>query len=130
VEEPLEHPLLTDRQQASKLEAELAEILAPLEAAAGTRLKGWGRRKWLSALAENPAGFRSCACEALERGRNPLGLLVQMVKDGDHDVETLPSAAPQRGHGVCFACGCEVDDAFFLSGEWWCSEHEGLASAA
>jgi len=76
--------------------------------------------------------------EALERGRNPIALLVQMVKDGDHrDRERVasngstpePAPLPPRGHGVCVNCGREVDDALFIHGEWWCPKHEQLAAA-
>ena len=135
MEKPL---LLGDRQQASKLDAEFAEILEPLEAEAGASLKGWGRQKCLAAFEAHPRGFQACATEALERGRNPIALLVQMVKDGDHTeplktetpkLEAVPSPQPPRGHGACFTCGRESDDAFFIRGEWWCPDHEGLAPA-
>ena len=131
-------PLLDDSKQASKLEAEFAEILGPLEAEAGASLKGWGRQKCLAAFVDRPLGFQACATEALDRGRNPIALLVQMVKDGDHEqpvkiqaprLEAVPSPPPPRGHGVCFNCGREADDAFSLRGAWWCPEHEGLAPA-
>jgi len=135
VEKPL---LLGDRQQASKLEADFAEILEPLEAEAGASLKGWGRQKCLAAFEAHPHGFKACAGEALDRGRNPIALLVQMVKDGDHAdalklqtvrLEAVPSPEAPRGHGICFNCGREADDAFYIRGEWWCPEHEGLAPA-
>jgi hypothetical protein len=131
-------PLLGDKQQASKLEAEFAEILEPLEAEAGASLKGWGRRKCLAAFEAHPHGFQVCASEALGRGRNPIALLVQMVKEGDHlealktpapKLEAVPSPPLPRGHGVCFNCGRESDDAFYIRGEWWCPEHEALAPA-
>ena len=120
-----EQVLLTDSKHASKLEAEFAEVLAPLEAEAQARLKGWGRKKCLAAFTAHPDAFRNCANEALERGRNPIGLLVQMVSDSDCDAPA--PAAPMRldrGHGICVNCGGEAEDSHFLRGQWWCSECE------
>jgi hypothetical protein len=129
-------PLLDDRQQASKLEAEFAEILEPLEAEAGASLKGWGRRECLAAFATHPRGFQVCMNEALDRGRNPIALLVQMVKDDDpRDRERVGSngstpepSPPPRGHGACANCGSE-NDAVLIRGEWWCSDCAEHAAA-
>jgi hypothetical protein len=132
-------PLLGDKQQASKLEAEFAEILEPFEVDAGASLKGWGRQKCFAAFAAHPSGFQVCMSEALERGRNPIALLVQMVKDDDprdrersgsngSTPEPPPPPAP-RGFGVCANCGREAVDALYIRGEWWCPKHEGLAAA-
>jgi hypothetical protein len=133
-------PLLVDDQQASsKLEVEFAEILEPFEADAGASLKGWGRQKCLEAFAAHPGGFQACMSEALERGRNPIALLVQMVKDGDHadrerisgskgdiQIPKLELAAPNpdlRSKAVCFVCDREVDDAYYIGGQWYCPDH-------
>jgi len=133
LENALEKPLLVDKQQASKLEVEFAEILEPFEAGAGASLKGWGRQKCFAAFAAHPRGFQVCMSEALERGRNPIALLVQMVKDGDHaeplktqtpKLESAPE--PPRGRGTCHNCGRE-DDVLRIDGCWWCSGCEGLA---
>jgi hypothetical protein len=128
-------PLLGD-QQASKLEAEFAEILEPFEADAGAVLKGWGRQKCLAAFATHPRGFQVCMNEALDRGRNPIALLVQMVKDDDPrdrervgSISSTPEPSPlPRGHGACASCGRE-DDAVLIRGEWWCSDCAEHAAA-
>jgi hypothetical protein len=62
-----------------------AEIVAPLEVAAAAGLTGPSRVLCLQAFEENADGFRRCAERARQRAqRNPVGLLVRMVKDGDH----------------------------------------------
>jgi hypothetical protein len=60
-------------------------VVAPVESRSGRPLGGVGLRKCLRAFKERPSGFRRCAADALERGsRNPVGLLITMVDQGDH----------------------------------------------
>ena len=83
---------------------EFVELLAPLEARAGRRLNGAGRGWCLRAFTENPAGFAACVRDALERAElSPLGLLVRMVRDGDHRLTTPPPPASRPGcdHDTC-----------------------------
>jgi hypothetical protein len=63
---------------------EFDEIVRPLEEACGERLAGPGRGPCWTAFGEHPHGFRACAAAALDRGKRPPGLLIQMVRDGDH----------------------------------------------
>jgi hypothetical protein len=92
---------------------EFVALLAPLEAKAGRRLNGAGRGWCLRAFTENSAGFAACARDALERAESsPLGLLVRMVRDGDHRLalppapQTPPAVNPKTG---CTCAGC-VDE--------------------
>jgi hypothetical protein len=81
-------------QHAAASASSFDEIVAPLEA--GTeRLNGSGRGACLAAFNENPEGFARIAGEALERGRNPLGLLCRMVRDGDHLKDGQPTPRPR-----------------------------------
>lgn len=71
---------------------EFAAVLAPLEAETGKRLNGIGRGWCRAAFEENPGGFGRIADDALAKAQlNPLGLLVRMVRDGDH---RLPAPSP------------------------------------
>jgi hypothetical protein len=80
-----------DRHAAA---ADFAAIIEPLEVRAGKRLNGPGLRRCRAAYDENPDGFRLVAHDALERAVvNPLGLLVRMVRDGDHLLEPPPYPA-------------------------------------
>jgi hypothetical protein len=102
------------------------KAIGPLEASAGKRLNGPGLQLCRAAFRENPDGFRLIAADALARALvNPLGLLVRMVRDGDHRQEAPPPpetdderrvrwleeemAARENGRGkapvVCPSCG-------------------------
>lgn len=66
-------------------EAKFKAVIAPLEYEAGKALAGGGRESCLAAFFEKPLGFAICAEDALNRATvNPLGLLIRMVRDGDH----------------------------------------------
>jgi hypothetical protein len=66
-------------------------IIEPLEASAGKRLNGPGLQLCRAAFRENPDGFQLVAKDAHARALvNPLGLLVRMVRDGDHRQEAPP----------------------------------------
>lgn len=70
---------------------EFRSIVGPLELRLGRPLAGVGLRKCLRAFAMRPAEFRRLAEDALARGsRNPVGLLVRMVEEGDH-LRELPA---------------------------------------
>ena len=85
---------------------EFVALLAPLEAKAGRRLNGAGRGWCVRAFTENPAGFAACARDALERAElSPLGLIVRMVRDGDHRV-TPPPPPPPSPPAVNPKTGC------------------------
>jgi hypothetical protein len=72
------------------MHAELATVVAPLERAARQPLSGPNRALCQAALDECPLGFPICAERALRRARtSPLGLLVRMVRDGDHRLAQL-----------------------------------------
>jgi hypothetical protein len=80
--------------------AEFAEIVEPLERLSG-KLNGPGRSDCIRAFAENRAGFRVCATQALatslRRGyHSPLGLLVKMVREGQHEVSASGGTANGR----------------------------------
>jgi class 3 adenylate cyclase len=84
---------------------EFDALIAPLEAKAGRRLNGAGRGWCLRAFTENSAGFAACARDALERAEHsPLGLLVRMVRDGDHRL--APPSAPQTPPAINPKTGC------------------------
>jgi hypothetical protein len=100
-------------------QASFEEIVAPLEAQAGRRLHGWGRQKCRAAWEEDPHGFLELAVDALARGRNPLALLVQMVRAGDLvNGEANPELAtcPDCGGAIhplatgCKDCPAKVDE--------------------
>ena len=66
-------------------ESEFASIVRPLEDRYGRPLTGHGRLKCHRAFQENPESFRRLAERALEQAhRNPVGLLIKMVRDGEH----------------------------------------------
>ncbi len=67
-------------------------VIAPLEVRASRALKDPGLTLCRRAFAEDAERFRLLAADALERGRNPLALLVRMVSDGDHRAPTPQSA--------------------------------------
>jgi hypothetical protein len=73
------------------------QVIARLEAAASAPLTGPPRRLCMQAFEENPEGFRRCAERALQRARrNPVGLLVRMVRDRDYLLAAGPREKPQR----------------------------------
>src|SRR5207249_9390877 len=111
---PLGHPPTQTRRMeqehqqpgsaAAELHASFDAIVAPLEAAAGKRLNGAGLPACRAAFNENPEGFERVAGRALERASsNPLGLLIRMVRDGDHLEERRPST--RRKPSRCSGCG-------------------------
>jgi hypothetical protein len=111
-----------------KLHAPFAEIVAPLEAVAGKRLDGSGLQACLVAFDESPEGFKRTAEGALDRGQvNPLGLLIKMVRDGDHLEEGRPAtrrgpSAGRRGRksSCCSSCGSvplEKDQRLIIVGK-------------
>jgi hypothetical protein len=79
--------------RAAAADDEFEAILAPLEAEAGKRLNGAGRRWCRQAFTENREGLARCAADALERAHNPVGLLVRMIRDGDHLLPAPPSSS-------------------------------------
>ena len=92
---------LASRPAAADSET-FAAIIAPLELLAANggppeAFNGPGRAEALAAFRESPDGFRACVLKALQRAQSgksqkPLGLLVRMVRDGDHR-----AAPPDRG---------------------------------
>jgi hypothetical protein len=96
-------------ERKAELHASFDAIVAPLEAAAGKRLNGSGRTACLAAFDESPEGFERIAGKALERAQvNPLGLLIKMVRDGDHLEESRPATPrepPARRKSSRCSCG-------------------------
>jgi hypothetical protein len=128
-----------ETQQQQLAGAEFAALIAPLEQRVGRALKEPGRTECARAFAENAGAFARLAEDALTRGRNPLALLVKMVREGDHRVVPPASLADRRsftnvterhrGPGHCFVCERWCDDALFKAGQYWCVDHEGQAAA-
>lgn len=120
-------------QQAAS-ESDFDGLIAPLERKARQGLSGPGRSTCRAAFAENAEGFIACCERVLERtnSSSPLGLLVRMVRDGDHRVPAVEKessaaaapAAPSDGSGECFVCGERA--TIREAGQWFCerdSEH-------
>jgi hypothetical protein len=84
-------------------DVDFSAVIAPLEAAAGRALNGGGRGECLRAFRENPERFNLLCQDALDRGRNPLALLVHMVLEGDH-TRSLPPPKPAPAP-PCPDCG-------------------------
>ena len=61
-----------------------AELVAPLETRAGKPLGPPARSAVFAAFCESPDGFRRCIDAAGERGKDPLRLLIHMIRCGDH----------------------------------------------
>src|SRR5579862_4774015 len=60
-------------------------VIAPLERHAGQRLNGRNRVLLQEAHLSHREGFERCASKAMRiSSSSPIGLLVKMVKDGDH----------------------------------------------
>lgn len=87
-----------ERQQPRRRGREFDELLLPLERIGDEygpkRLNGWGLELCLAAFHEHPEGFAICVGRALGKWRehdpekpvtNPLGLLVHMVREGEHE---------------------------------------------
>lgn len=96
-----------DTSQLVSRAAKFNAIVAPLERISG-KLNGRGRSDCIRAFDENPEGFRLCATQALIQARrrgyaNPLGLLVKMVRDGQHQIP----AAGENGNGSAVCPSCE-----------------------
>jgi hypothetical protein len=79
-------------------------IITPLEELAGKPLGGAGRGLCAAACSENRDGFGRLVNDLLVRDgvRSPLGLLVRMVRDGDH---RLPAPEEQSSPESCPSCG-------------------------
>jgi hypothetical protein len=92
---------------SSPRDVDFSAVIDPLEAAAGRALNGTGRGKCLAAFKENPERFNLLCQDALNRGRNPLALLVRMVFDGDH-TRPLPPPKPAPAP-PCPDCGVGAD---------------------
>ena len=77
-------------RQSSKSEehaeqARFASLVAPLERAARRDLGEPSRGLCHAAFVANPGGFADICAAAVSRAKsNPVGLLVRMVRDGDH----------------------------------------------
>lgn len=83
-------------------------VVAPLERATGQGLLGQNRTMLFEAFQDRRDGFARCAAKALGRAHtNPIGLLVKMVKDGEHRraKRSLASGAPQSPVEVALAWG-------------------------
>jgi hypothetical protein len=107
---------LGQRQQQQAALAVFEKLLRPLEERAGHRLNGPNRSTCFSAFTTRPENFRRLVAEALERGRtNPVGLLVRMVVDSDHEHDAPAPETPAeqelrrppaaRPHDDCAGCG-------------------------
>jgi len=87
-----------DQLESVTKQASFDATVAPLEAKAGKRLHGYGRRLCAAAFQRSPEGVERCVGELLARAdtTTPLGLLVHMVREGDH----LRAPAPTRRSGL------------------------------
>lgn len=105
--------LEVDASQLAENAREFNEIVAPLELRSGQRFTDPGRSACIHAFNENPEEFRSCATRALLKGTSPLGLLVRMVRDGDHRLPAAPPATNGNGarasRELCADCEMPVD---------------------
>jgi hypothetical protein len=71
-------------------------LVGPLEQRARRRLTGLGRQACIRAFRTQPDGFARLCTEALARGRtNPLGLLIVMVRAGEHKLDP-PSTTGEK----------------------------------
>jgi hypothetical protein len=96
--------------------AAFADLVHPLELAAGKLLGEPARSRCLAAYRAHPDGFTRCVLDAKRRGRrNPIGLLVPMVVAGEHRL----SVPPPRDPFACSSC-----DRSFTS-TYDRREHEG-----
>ena len=87
----------TAKTAVQDLAREFDELVAPLEQRTGQRLNEPNRSFCLSAFVEHPEGFRQTVVAAGERSqRTPIGLLVRMVRDRDHEVLDRPAAPAPR----------------------------------
>ena len=90
------------------MSAEFDDIVRPLEARACRRLGEPGRSVCLEAFYEEPDGFRRTVDAALARGNtNPIGLLVTMVRSGDHRFQAPDHDAVERApaaDGLTHSC--------------------------
>lgn len=93
---------------------DFAALVAPLELVVGQRLKGKPRRECEDAFAESPEGFARCVDKALVRASvNPVGLLVKLIRDGDHRfAPAATSGLPDRWRAwaQCTAPRLSADD--------------------
>jgi hypothetical protein len=77
-----------------------AEAVAPLESAAGKKLRGWGRQVCIAAFTENPKGFRYVVTYALDHATiNAVGLCIRLCRDGDHRDDAPPPLDPEEERG-------------------------------
>lgn len=77
---------LQENQKSTHAEPDqFVAIVRELEDFTGRRLRGEGRVRCLRAFGESADGFERLARSARMRARrNPFGLLITMVKDGEH----------------------------------------------
>jgi hypothetical protein len=80
--------VLEREENRNSTHAEPPEFLAlieELEDFTGRRVRGEARSLFLEEFAKSPGGFARCLRSALHRARlNPIGLLVTMIRDGEH----------------------------------------------
>jgi hypothetical protein len=105
-------------ENSSSSTVDFSAIIAPLEAAAGCALNGGGRGRCLEAFKADPERFRLLCEDALDRGKNPVALLVRMVLDGDHTRPVPAKPAPVEPCRECgVGAGLHVDDCPSLASE-------------
>lgn len=84
-------------------EAAFLALVAPLEERVGRKLTGAGRQACIHAFRTHPAGFARLCSDAMARGSiNPLGLLIVMVRAGEHKLD--PCKASGGGSAAKPAC--------------------------
>lgn len=102
-----------DSQQATD-GRELAAIVAPLELASRKALTGPGGFICSRGFAENPNGFEAAAARALTKYQlgksyDPLGLLVKMIRDGEHRIPDDPALSRRSFECPTPGCGRRFD---------------------
>jgi hypothetical protein len=77
--------------------AAFTAALDRVETLAGERLAGWGRRLAAEAFEQSPDGFVRVVDKLLARHdvREPLALLVRMLRDDDHLLDKPDEPSPQ-----------------------------------
>jgi hypothetical protein len=100
--DPKQAPASLDREErqalASRARESFDSAIAPLEAAAGRRLRGPWRGKWEAAFNESPAGFCRLRDDVVERPgvRSLFAYFNRLLEDGDHLAEPVPARPPRR----------------------------------
>lgn len=132
----IEDKVETHAWHACSDEDDFASVVAPLERVAMSgfnrsgKLRGDGRAVCWRAFLENRDGFRVVGSRALhEAARNPLGLLIWMVGQGEHLAAgpVAPTFVTQTVE--CFECDSTVDLAAKVGGQWYCQRCVGKAAA-